>query len=75
MWTDHGNRHINLEIGTEAAHPEQEYINGISVAVRHIKTSAGIVVIEKSALICMEETPFSRKARLKINVRPNVDVF
>jgi hypothetical protein len=39
MWTDPVNvkiarRHINVEIGTEAAHfPEKEYIHGMFVAV------------------------------------------
>ena len=36
MWTDPGNKkHMNVEIGTEAARvPEKEYINGIFVAVQ-----------------------------------------
>ncbi len=39
MWTDPGTienaqRHMNVEIGAEAAlFPEKEYINGIAVAV------------------------------------------
>jgi hypothetical protein len=37
---------MNAEIGTKAAQfPEKEHINGIFVAVRHIKTSAGTFVM------------------------------
>jgi hypothetical protein len=34
MWTNPGNRHMNVEIGAEATQfPEKENINGIAVAV------------------------------------------
>jgi hypothetical protein len=47
---------MNVEIGTEAAQfPEKEYINGISVAVHHIK------LLEERGRACVPRLLFNIK--------------